>query len=206
MAIITQIKAQAKDKTRANIYLDGRFACGLSLVCVATYRLKVGDEISPERLSEIQLESEKSTAFDKALNFISASMKTEGDVRAYLKKKGYLPAVEDYVIEKMLSYGYIDDAEYARQYAGRAGGEKGKRLIAQKLKAKGIAEDVISSALDNMAGQEEAAAIALKKYMRGKEYTKENLYKAFRYLMGKGFDYETARSALSGLGEEDEDI
>lgn len=203
MAIITQIKTQAKDKTRANIYLDGSFYCGLSLTCVFSYRLKEGDEISSERLAEIQLESEKDAAFDKALNYISATMKTEKEVRDYLKKKGYLPVIEDYVIEKMLSYGYIDDGEYARAYIKSVEGRSGKNLIAQKLKAKGISDKAISSALEEMSDQTSAAKEVLEKYMRSKEYTKENLYKAFRYLLGKGFDYETAKAALEGLKDED---
>jgi len=206
MAIITQIKTQAKDKTRANIYLDGSFYCGLSLTCVFSYRLKEGDEISEERLSSIQEESEKSTAFDKALNYISASMKTEKEVRSYLKKKGYLPAVEEYVIEKMLSYGYISDGDYARMYAKSLSDKSGKNAIAQKLKAKGINDEDISLALDDIPPQEEAARAAFKKYMRGKEFTKENIYKAFRNLLGKGFDYDTAKAALEGIKDEDEDI
>lgn len=71
--------------------------------------MKVGQSIDPETLSAIQLESEKNTALDKALNFISASQKTEKQVAEYLKKKGYLPAVSGYVLEKMRGYGFIDD-------------------------------------------------------------------------------------------------
>lgn len=205
MAIITQIKTQAKDKTRANIYLDGSFCCGLSLTCVFSYRLKEGDEISSERLEEIQLESEKDAAFDRALNYISATMKTEKDVREYLRKKGYLPVIEDYVIEKMLSYGYIDDGEYARAYIKSAEGRSGKNMIEQKLRAKGISQKAIASALEEMPEQTPAAKAVFEKYMRGKEYTKENLYKAFRYLLGKGFDYETAKAALEGLKDENDE-
>ena len=45
----------------------------------------------------------------------------------------------------------------------------------------------------------------LNKYMRGKTADAQTLQKAYRYLMGKGFDYEVAKRALSTLGEmEDE--
>jgi len=206
MAVITQIKTQTNDKTRANIYLNGSFVCGLSLTCVFAYRLKEGEEISAERLSEIQLESEKQTAFDKALNYISASMKTEKDVRDYLKKKGYLPAVEEYVIEKMTSYGYINDREYALSYIKSVQQRSGKNVIAQKLKAKGIDQSIIDSALEDIPPQDEAIKEILKKYMRGKEFTKENLYKAFKHLIGKGFDYDEAKQALKEFGEEYEDL
>ena len=45
----------------------------------------------------------------------------------------------------------------------------------------------------------------LEKYLRSKEPTRENLSKAFRYLMSKGFDYDVAKRALTAYGELDEE-
>ena len=81
MGEITAITPQVKDKKRCNIFVDGRFYCGLTLEAAMKNRLKAGQTIDPATLSKIQLESEKSTAFDKALNFISAAQKTEKQVR-----------------------------------------------------------------------------------------------------------------------------
>ena len=39
---ITAITPQVKDKTRCNIYIDGRFYCGMSLETTIKNRLKVG--------------------------------------------------------------------------------------------------------------------------------------------------------------------
>ena len=99
---ITDIKPQVKTPTRCNIYLDNAFYCGLELETVMRYRLKIGTEIEKEKLDEIQADSEKSRAFDKALNFISRSKKTEKQVRDYLTTKGYLDKTIDGVIEKWL--------------------------------------------------------------------------------------------------------
>ena len=84
MGEITAITPQVKDKKRCNIFVDGRFYCGLTLEAAMKNRLKAGQTIDPATLSKIQLESEKSTAFDKALNFISAAQKTETQVREEL--------------------------------------------------------------------------------------------------------------------------
>ena len=204
---ITAITPQMKDKRRCNVYIDGRFCCGLTLEAAVKYRLKVGELINPERLEEIQFESEKNTALDKALTHISASKKTEKQVRDFLKGKGYLPAVCDYVLEKMRGYGFVDDREYAQDYVDFAAAKKGGRLIKMELKAKGIAEEDIDEALTslNQDEQESAAGRILGKYMRGKTPDRETLGKAFRHLMSKGFDYETARSALSAFGDTDEE-
>ena len=126
---ITDITPQIKDKRRCNIYVDGRFCCGLTLEAVMKNRIKVGQIISPEALAEIQLDSEKNTAFDKALTHLSTTQKTEKQVRDFLSKKGYLPAVVDYVVEKLHSYQFLDDGAYAESYVGFAAKRKGGKLI-----------------------------------------------------------------------------
>ena len=204
---ITDITPQVKDKRRCNIYVDGRFCCGLTLETIMKYRLKVGQIITPERLSEIQLESEKNTAFDKALTHLSATQKTEKQVRDFLVKKGYLPAVIEYVIEKLRSYNFLNDGAYAESYVGFAAKKKGGRLSRMELRGKGIDENEIDVALDTLDEEQEiqTASAVLQKYMRNKTCDKETLQKAYRYLMGKGFDYEIIRTALRQYGADDDE-
>ncbi len=203
---ITSITPQVKDKTRCNIYVDGRFFCGLALETVVKNRLKIGQTVTEEGLAALQLESEKHTAFDKALIHLSATRKTEKQIRDFLMKKGYLPAVCDYVIEKLRSYDFVDDGEYAKAYLESASKKKGSRLIRLELRQKGISEGEIEGAMEGLEeGQElESAQGILQKYLRGKALDKENLQKAYRYLLGKGFDYEIAKQAIVALREEEE--
>ena len=204
---ITAITPQVKDKRRCNIYVDGRFCCGLTLEATVKNRLKVGKIIEPERLAEIQLESEKETAFDKALTHLSATRKTEKQIRDFLDGKGYLPAVAEYVVEKLRGYNFLNDEEYAEAYVENAARRKGEKRIRLELRNKGVSEREIETALGNLdwETQRQTAAEILQKYMRGKAQDKESLYKAYRYLIGKGFDYETAKAALSKYGMSDED-
>ena len=204
---ITDITPQIKDKRRCNVYVDGRFCCGLTLETVMKNRIKVGQIISPDKLAEIQLDSEKNTAFDKALTHISATQKTEKQVRDFLTKKGYLPAVVDYVVEKLHSYQFLDDKAYAESYVGFAAKRKGGKLIRMELRGKGITDEKIDLALDTLDEEQEiqTATSILEKYMRNKTCDKQNLQKAYRYLMGKGFDYEIIRSALKNYGDCEED-
>ena len=70
-----------------------------------------------------------------------------------------------------------------------------------------FSKEQIEEALDGLDGENQlagASAIA-QKYMRSKEPTRENLAKAFRYLMSKGFDYEVSRKAIESLGNLGED-
>ena len=170
-------------------------------------RLKVGHIVTAERLAEIQLESEKNTAFDKALTHLSATRKTEKQVRSYLSDKGYLPAVIDYVAEKLRSYNFLNDGEYADAYVEFAAKKKGNKLIRMELRAKGVSDAEIDTALESVDEETEllAAKELLQKYMRGKSADVQTLQKAYRYLMGKGFDYDVAKRALSTLKEMDEE-
>ena len=195
---ITEISPQVKDKRRCNVYIDGRFYCGLTLETAVKNRLKVGQHIAPERLAEMQLESEKETAFDKALTHLSATRKTEKQVRDFLSGKGYLPAVQAYVLEKLRSYNFLNDEEYAQAYVESAAKRKGGRLLRMELRAKGVSDERIDGALESLDEETECAAAKeiLQKYMRGKGLDKETMQKAYRHLMGKGFSYDVAKTAL----------
>lgn len=205
MAEITQISPQAKDKNRCNIYVDGSFYCGMKLETVLKYRLNAGRHMEKNELDEIQLENEKSEASDKALGFISASMKTGKQVTDYLKKKGYVPAVCEYVRGKLEGYGYIDDGEYCRAYLSSASKTKGKRYMAAELKKRGVEQAHIDEALSALSNGEDAAFAVLSKYIKGRELSRENLSRAFKYLLGKGFDYDEAKSALGRLAADPEE-
>ena len=204
---ITAITPQIKDKRRCNIFVDGRFCCGLTLETTVKNRLKVGQIITPERLAEIQLDSEKNTAFDKALTHISATQKTEKQVREFLQSKGYLPAVVDYAVEKLRSYNFLNDGQYAEAYVESISKRKGSKLIRMELRSKGVSEMEIDAALDALPVEQEieTAKGILEKYMRGKVCDKTTLQKACRYLLGKGYDYEVVKSALTEFGACDDD-
>ena len=204
---ITAITPQVKDKRRCNIFVDGRFCCGLTLETTVKNRLKVGQIITPERLAEIQLDSEKNTAFDKALTHISATQKTEKQVRDFLQGKGYLPAVVDYAVGKLRSYNFLNDGQYAESYVESISKRKGSKLIRMELRSKGVSETEIDAALDALPVEREieTAKGILEKYMRGKVCDKTTLHKACRYLLGKGYDYEVVKSALTEFGNCDDD-
>ena len=79
--------------------------------------------------------------------------------------------------------------------------------IRLELMKKGVSEDAIDTALEGLSPQQEtdSATAILEKYMRGKTCDKTTLQKAYRYLMGKGYDYEVIKSALTAYGDcEDE--
>ena len=207
MKTITDIKPQVKNPTRCNIYLDNSFYCGLELETVMRHRLKIGASVSPEDLDEIQAESETMRALDKALNFISRSQKTKKQVEDYLESKGYLKKTIEAVLDKMSAYKFVNDQNYAKEYAKSASKSKGKRLISLELKRKGVSIDDMSEALNDIDDETEteAATKIAEKYLKNKEKTRENAVKCYKYLLSKGFDYETAKKAADKIIKNEDD-
>ncbi len=199
MAEITSIEPQVKDKNRCSVYVDGVFYCGIKLEVAIKYRLKAGMHIEKQKLDEIQLETEKSQALDKAMTHLSASMKTVKQMRDFLAKKGYTEAVINYVLERLEYHKFVDDYAYCRAYVQSVSG-KGKRALEVDLIKRGADKNAIESALDEIEESGEEASLILEKYLRGKSVDRQTLYKGFKYLLSKGYGYDTAKTALERYG------
>ena len=203
MQKITSITAQEKRKDRANLFVDGEFFAGVSLETVLKLRLKAGDEVDAERLSEILTETERTEALQKAGDYALKNLKTKRQVKDYLLKKGYSEETVWYCVDKLKEYGYIDDKEYSKRFIESTAKRQGKRLIEYKLMMKGVKKEDIASAYENAETDDNANARALcEKYLRNKEKTKENVLKAYKYLIGKGFSYEQADYAVAPFKED----
>ena len=199
MSEITSIEPQVKDKNRCSVYVDGVFYCGIKLEVAIKYRLKAGMYIEKQKLDEIQLETEKSQALDKAMTHLSASMKTVKQMRDFLAKKGYTEAVINYVLERLEYHKFVDDYAYCRAYVQSVSG-KGKRALEVDLIKRGADKNAIESALDEIEESGEEVSLILEKYLRGKSVDRQTLYKGFKYLLSKGYGYDTAKTALERYG------
>ena len=196
---ITQISMQKNSAKHCNVYLDGKFYCGLRLETVVERRLKVGMEISEEKLSEIQFESEYTHALDRAMEYLSKSAKTEKQVVEYLEKKGYTPSLIEKVVDKLKEYRFINDEAFAEYYASGAKNQKGIRLIKQELKQKGIDGETAEKVLSEFSDDEEVALTIAQKFLKGKEIDRDNLSKCYRKLLSKGFSYDTCSAVIEKI-------
>ena len=201
---ITQISAQQKNKDRFNIFIDGEYSFSVSTETVYKFYLKTGKELSEEEITAIKEDGERTSALNRATEYLSKAYKTRKQVKDYLLKRGFSDDAVYYAVSRLTETGYINDSEYARRYFETASKNQGKKLSAYKLMAKGVRKDVIDEAYEKAAvpSKENAAAVA-EKYMRNKEINKENLAKTYRYLIGRGFSYDEASEAISAFKEND---
>ena len=197
MPKITDMQIQKSNKTRANLYIDGQFAFGVEMLTVMKLGLKIGQEVTEQKLQEAIFDSEKSVAFEKAMDYLSRGMKTKKQMTDYLFKKGYVPQVVYYVVDKLIDYKYVDDDTYARLYVEHNSSNKGNRRLSQELQQKGIARDQAEQFANiPKAEQEENAAALAAKYMRNKTNDVKTLQKLQRYLLSRGYDYDTVNGII----------
>ncbi len=204
MPVITSIVVQEKKKNRCNLYVDEEFFSGLSVEIAVKYHLKKGMEITQTEIDEIISESNKHEALNLSVKYVSKALKTKKQVWLYLQGKGYSEDVVWYCIDKLIEYKYIDDVEYARRFIDSVSKNQGIHLTEYKLMAKGVRKEEIREVYEqlNISSKDNALGV-LKKYLRNKEYNIENLSKAYRYLLSKGFTYEDANYAVSNIKGDD---
>lgn len=194
---ITKIEMQKSNDERANLYLDEKFFSGISLELVVKEHLKVGMEIDENKLSELILEDEKGKALAKAVKYIGSNLKTEKQLRDYLKKKEYNPATIDNVIDKLKEYDYLNDENFAKAFILTYSKKYGKLKLKSQLKMKGIKDSIIDNLLEDV--QSDSIDLVAKKYMKNKELTYENLQKLMRFLYSRGYEFDDINSCVNRL-------
>ncbi len=201
--IITEIKKQTKNNNRFNIYLDGQYYCGLNAETIVKNNLKTGMDIEKESLDNLQLESEKTTALEKLVNYMGSRLRTEKQLWDYLKGKGYAEATCNYCMEKLKEYNYINDAQYVNSFIQVNKNKKGKKLLAYELKQKGIDDKLLDTSFEDYENDLESIKTIALKYLKNKDLSKENFQKAYRHLMSKGFESSEVLKVLNQIFKED---
>lgn len=203
MATITNITLQ-KNKSRANIFLNGEFVCGLNNITIVKNGLKIGTVIQKENLLKIYNESEMEGAYEKALSLLSRQKYTKKAIVDKLKAKGYDAEIIENVINKLAEYGYINDEDFVKSFVN-CNTTKSRRAIEANLMQKGIKREVIKEVLEDSTTKEserEKCVLASQKYMKNKILDDSVAKKLKAHLMYKGFMFEDILYAIKLLGGE----
>lgn len=149
MSIITKITTQKKRTDRYNIFIDESYAFSVAEDVLLKFELKKGKELDSLLLSQIRFQDDIQKAFTSALGYLAYRMRSETEVRLFLKKKEIEELMMNEVIDKLYSYQYLNDVEFAEAYVRTHanGGNKGPITLRMELKEKGINETLIEKAL-----------------------------------------------------------
>ncbi|MBP5513092.1 RecX family transcriptional regulator [Candidatus Saccharibacteria bacterium] len=85
--IITELKAGVKNPERVNVYINGKFSFSLDIAQVVEFKIRVGAEISEEKLSELRSASDFGKLYQRTLEWVLVQPRSVREVREYLARK-----------------------------------------------------------------------------------------------------------------------
>jgi regulatory protein len=215
MPHITKITTQKKRTDRYNIYMDygkgEEYAFSVDEEVLLKFQLKKGMDVDEFALADIQYYDEIQKSFTMALNYLAYRMRSELEIRTYLKKKEIEDPVIQEAVHKLYNYNYLDDLAFAEAFVRTHvnSGNKGPLTIRMELKEKGISEKNIEQALLHYPfdiQEQHARKIAEKSIAKEKNISERALQqKLGQTLLRKGFSKDVIGEALQNVSFERDD-
>ena len=196
--IITDFKVAKKDRNRIHIYIDDIYKGTIYIDYVVEYGLKLGSEITQNKLDEIVNISNNKKLFNECLRYVGIRQRSEKEIKEYIYKKAQKAKFIinenniDEIINNLKKYNYINDEAFASLWVTTrinkgVGPQKLKMELIQKGVEKVIIEQIIST-IDEETKTKEIQKIT-QKYLKTRSFTNEyeKKWKLKQYLMSKGF-------------------
>src|SRR5437867_1666539 len=203
MKKITAIVVQKKSPNRVNIHLDGEFAFGVARIVAAW--LRIGQELSEEKIEQLQLEDARERAFQQALLFLSYRARSESEIRQNLRKHEIPETIIEQTLERLRQDGLANDNQFARAWVENRSAfrPRSRRLMAMELRQKGLNDEAVSSAVESVDDEALAYEAAQKRATRfkGLEWN-EFRKKLSDFLARRGFSYSVIAPVVNRIWNE----
>jgi len=200
---ITALKLQKKNHRRVSVYLDGEYAFGLQALIAAS--LKEGGTLLPEEIEQLQKRDAVEVAYDRALYFLGYRPRSRAEVEDYLKRRKVVPDAVAVVVNRLTEAGLLDDEAFARYWVENreAFRPRGKRSLRFELRGKGVANEIIDRAIEDVDESGSAYRAARVRAQRLSQLD----YQTFRrrlggFLQRRGFDYGIVKETVNRLWRE----
>ncbi len=143
---------------------------------------------------QMDREEQLRQAKQRALHLLNTMGRTEAQLRDKLLQGGYPEEIVSEVLQYVKSFGYVNDANYARSFILGRKGRKSRRELWMQLEQKGVAGEVLEAAFEDCYGAEDTKK-AIRELMAKRRYVPETAgpkdkQRLIRYLTQKGFCYE----------------
>ncbi|MCY7376994.1 MAG: RecX family transcriptional regulator [Pyrinomonadaceae bacterium] len=171
-------------------------------------------EIKPDAERVIKdTERASRQTFDRAVNLLGYKPRSVVELRTRLMEKEWTnSAIVEEVIQKLEGYGYLNDGQFAKDFAASQlrGKPIGKRVLQQKLAMKKLDKETVAAAIEATFEETPEAevierAIAKRLRLKGKPETREDTKKFYDYLLRQGFSYDLVSSKMRELNSREFD-
>ena len=197
-------KVESLDKRRCKVFLDGDFAFVLYRGEIKRYKIEAGEELSETVYGQIFREIICRRTRERALYLLQFSGRTEEELKRKLISSFYPEKAVEETITFLKRYHYLDDMEYARNYIEVNGKRKSRAELMNTLRHKGVGRECIEALLSE---QEPDEQLQVKHLLEKRRYSDsmspDEKRKTIAFLMRKGFSYETVRSVMGTLKEDE---
>ena len=188
---------------KVHLLLDGEYAMTADSDFVAFSGLYDNMILDDEALADLQGKVNARRAFNKASDLLALRDHSEKELLQKLRQKGFSDGAEE-AMEKLKSYGYLDDSRFALRFAQELQRVKhyGKKRIEQELYRKGISREVVSDTLEQLDFDEDALpALIERRYLRQLD-TEKGVQKTVAALQRMGYSFGEIRDALQKVQED----
>ena len=204
MGMITALRVNGRKK-QVSIFIDGSFSFSISEEVAATSGLKVGQHLSAEQIDKLKKADLSHNCFGAALNYLGYRPRSEAEIRQRLHRRGFNDEVVDKVVIGLKERGLIDDVAFAQYWRDNrlSFRPRSRRLIKLELRQKGVAAETANEVVEGLDDESAAYEVGLKKarVLSSLDYREFHRYLS-DHLRRRGFDYETIRSAVARLWQE----
>jgi regulatory protein len=203
MKKITAIEAQKNRPNRVNIYLDGEFAFGLARIAAAW--LAVGQELNEEKIERLLLEDARERAFQQAMLFLSYRARSESEIRQNLRKHEIPEPVVEHTLERLRQDGLANDKQFAQAWVENRSTfrPRSRRMMTMELRQKGLDDEAVKSAIENVDDESLAYEAAQKRAPRWKGLEWNEFRKKLSdFLARRGFSYSVIAPVVTRIWNE----
>jgi regulatory protein len=186
-----------------NIHLDGEFAFGLARIVAAW--LKVGQELSEEKIEQLQAEDARERAYQQAMLFLSYRARSESEIRQNLRKHEIPEPVIEHTLERLRQDGLANDNQFARAWVENRSAfrPRSSRMMAMELRQKGLNDEAVASAVKDVDDEALAYEAAQKRIARYKNLEWNEFRKKLSdFLARRGFSYSVIAPVVTRLWNE----
>lgn len=198
--------AEPRRKNLTQLYLDGEPGPKVDTEVFLLSRLKPGDELTQEELSELMERSDARRAREKALYLLEHRSHSKRELTEKIARTAASREAAQAAADRLEEIGLIDDRAFAESYARELFLRKrfGALRVRQELSRKGIDRELIDQVmapyLEEDTGEENIALVLAKRYPLWREDEKVRR-RAVAALQRLGYSYGQIR-AVMGQPEE----
>jgi len=195
------IKYEKKGNNKYRIYLDGNNKIDVYEDVIIKNNLLYKNELTEELIYKIDSENSKYDLYNKSVKYISVRIRSEKEIRDYLKRMTDDYELINEIIDKLYKNKLLDDEQFTRAFINDKFkfSSMGPYMIVSELKKHQISDEIIYKYLNKISNEEimEKMVKQVNKIVKGNKNKDKLKNKIYTNLMRLGYYNEDIMKCLN---------